>query len=256
MSVIQDALRRKLDEQRTRAASGEPPEPTPAPPQAPPVAQQVIQNETRAARRPRPTQNWERPIERNPRGPQPRDEPRTVQLLLGLILVMLVGAFIGAVMYFLDARNPAVRTESVALPAPQPQPVAPAVAPAAPVVAPAQPQVNVTPQPVVSPAPTPAPVHAAALVAAVPAPAPAPVPVSAPALAATTATGWPVISVGGVLAGSTAKGSSAILNGEWVRVRQKVDGVRLTAVSNEGVTLEYQGESRFVETGTSTDDEE
>jgi hypothetical protein len=86
-------------------------------------------------------------------------------------------------------------------------------------------------------------------VAAPVAPAPAPV------QAASTATGWPLINVGGVLAGSSAKGSSAILNGEWIRVRQKIEGVRLTAVSNEGVTLEFNGESRFVETGNSTDDD-
>ena len=49
MSVIQDALKRKLDEQRTQVTTGERPKPKPAPQQAPPVAQQVIQNENRDA---------------------------------------------------------------------------------------------------------------------------------------------------------------------------------------------------------------
>jgi len=67
---------------------------------------------------------------------------------------------------------------------------------------------------------------------------------------------WPEISVNGVLASPIKKKSSAILNGEMVFFNQKIQGVRLIEVSNDGVHLRYRGKTMALDIGSSTYDEE
>jgi hypothetical protein len=64
---------------------------------------------------------------------------------------------------------------------------------------------------------------------------------------------WPTIRVGGVLTGGRRSRASALLNGEMIKVNYSLNGVRLVSLTEDGVTLEYRGEQRFVETGRSTD---
>ena len=222
MSVIQDALRRKLEEQRRAEDQGPPPrEPVKAPPQTPPLAQQVLQRE-RPAIQPRPS----RPVTPAERyidhGGQPgRSDPWTIRLLVIVILLMLTAGLVGVILF-------AVRSES-------PQVAQPAAPPAAP-----------TPEPATVAAPAP-PVPPPELV-----PEPAPAPVVQPAPVPVDETAWPDIQVGGVMAASVPRTSSAMLNETLTRMNRKIDGVKLVGVTDEGVTLEWQGSRRFVEIGTGT----
>jgi hypothetical protein len=63
---------------------------------------------------------------------------------------------------------------------------------------------------------------------------------------------WPRVEVGGVIAGGSPKNNSAILNGDMIRMNRKIEGVRLVEVKEDGVTLEYGGDQRFVEIGATT----
>lgn len=281
MSVIQDALKRKLDEQQREAAQAPPRSPSVvrASPQAPPVAQQVIENDPRSVPILSPTPIRSRPA--RPAHPAPvsvgsRGDQFTTQLLLGAILFMLVGGFGGAVVYFLQARNQDLRAMSSSAPAPavvqtpgasagqmgaggnlgagtvvppSSDSGAAGVATTAGANAPAGQQPVLDPSTAVTatanagtaPETTPAEVVAAAAGASG---SPAPPPVSE--------SGWPLIHVEGVMASATPSRSSALLNDQMIRVRQRVDGVRLVEVRTEGVLLEFKGETRFVETGTTS----
>lgn len=244
MSVIQDALRRKLDEQKEARAGRPAPAPVSRPrPQAPPVAQQVLENEpystpiaTVGTVRPRAPAASPPP----PPAAAPRDQ-RTVQFLLGAILLMLVAAFGGAVVYFLQVRDQDL-LRAVTSP------------PAGPVGSPVGAEGGGSPGVAVAGGP-----------GAVPAvapdsgsetlPPPAPVAAVEPPVVALAPGAWPLIKVEGVMAGSEPSLSSALLNNEMIRVRHRIEGVRLLEVREEGVLLEYKGKSRFVETGTTTRDE-
>jgi len=227
MSVIQDALQRKLEEQRaakeSRASVGRP---EPQPPQAPPVAQQVFENET--ALNPPPAISQQVSVTRRPVRSDPQ---RTIRLLLVTIIVILTVGLVGAVIYFVDARKnefvqsafPAHDSGNRSSETPQGESNSPDGA------------VNSTPQGVNSGAggSGKASTESARTVA--------------------EATGkWPLVNVGGVIAGGSAGKNSAILNGDMIRVNRKIDGVLLVDVKDEGVTLEYGGDQRFVEIGSTT----
>jgi hypothetical protein len=257
MSVIQDALRRKLDEQQRAATDAPRPSGATRPsPQPPPVAQQVLENDPRSL----PIASVVAPYRRQAReeslSVRPRHDSYSIQLLLGAILFMLVAFFGGAVVHFLQGRNQDLRT----------LPTSPAPAATAPVEPAAT--VNTLQNPPAQPVPTASPPLAATATPGNPAQLPADaIPGAAPAVASTPdapasvaaaplASGWPLIRVEGVLAGATPSRSSALLNDQMIRVRQRIEGVRLLEVRTEGVLLEYQDETRFVQTGTTTEDDE
>ena len=237
MSVIQDALKRKLEEQRAAKEEAPPAPPRrPPPPQAPSVAYQVIQNEA-AAHPPRPAAPPPRVSEARYDTAVARTQQRTIRLLLVSILVLLTAGLVGALLYFLSSRqaewaaaSPGPR-DSARYPAPAPQA---ATAPARPPPAPSLPEEGLT--------------------ATLPTPVPVPPAADAAAEAEGGEPAWPILSVDGVLTGADPGRSSAILNGEMLRVNRRMDGVRLLEVSEEGVRLEFRGEERYVEIGDTTRD--
>lgn len=216
MSVIQDALRRKLDEQRM-GEPAQPAAPVKAPPQTPPLAQQVLQHQRPGPAVRRPAAAPEATVTRPRPAAGRRDDQFTIWLLVTAILVMLTAAFVGALMYFLNAQ-PLRLTATQIQPSPPP-PEATAAATAS----------------------SPGPTDDASASAAEPAPA-----------AKAPEPGWPTIQVGGTLTAGGNQRASAILNGRMVKANRMIDGVRLVGLSEEGVTLEFRGERRFVETGQST----
>ena len=213
MSVIQDALRRKLQEQRA-AKESRVSEVRPEPPllQTPPVAQEVLQNE--ASLNPSP-----RVPERQPASaafhPVQNGRQRVIRLLLATIVVFLTVGLLGAVVYFVDARKEELLRSAASTASPIP------------LVLPLQPTA-VSASGVTGIGPT--------------------------EEAVKTKAEWPRVKVGGVLAGGGSSRSSAILNGDMVRINGKVQRVRLVSVSDDGVTLEFEGRERFVEIGSTTKD--
>jgi len=60
---------------------------------------------------------------------------------------------------------------------------------------------------------------------------------------------WPRVTVNGILAKGTRGRGMAIINNQMMSVNESVEGVRLVEVKGQGVLLEFGGESRFVEIG-------
>ena len=60
---------------------------------------------------------------------------------------------------------------------------------------------------------------------------------------------WPRVTVNGILAKGTRGRGMAIINNQMMSVNETVEGVRLIEVKGQGVLLEFGGESRFVEIG-------
>ncbi|MFH0907239.1 MAG: hypothetical protein V1929_00550 [bacterium] len=60
---------------------------------------------------------------------------------------------------------------------------------------------------------------------------------------------WPRMTVNGILAKGTRGRGMAIINNQMISVNESFDGVRLVEVRGQGVLLEFGGESRFVEIG-------
>ena len=61
---------------------------------------------------------------------------------------------------------------------------------------------------------------------------------------------WPTLSVEGTV--GTGKNGAAMLNGQIIRVGERIQGVTVQAVGKEGVVLEYKGRTRTVRAGGST----
>ncbi len=61
---------------------------------------------------------------------------------------------------------------------------------------------------------------------------------------------WPNLTLDGVV-GSGAQGS-CLINGEIVRVGERVQNVKISAILRDGVELKYRGEKRFLRVGAST----
>ena len=60
---------------------------------------------------------------------------------------------------------------------------------------------------------------------------------------------WPRVTVNGILAKGTRGRGMAIINNQMMSVNESIEGVRLVEVKGQGVLLEFGGESRFVEIG-------
>ena len=62
---------------------------------------------------------------------------------------------------------------------------------------------------------------------------------------------WPVLDVQGIILRRPPYPSTALINGRRLRVGESIEGVRLLAVEEESVRLEYRGEQRVLRIGES-----
>jgi hypothetical protein len=99
-------------------------------------------------------------------------------------------------------------------------------------------------------------------VAAVAAPEPAPVRVVAveaeeaapePRRSKAKAASWPRITVNGILSSSKQGGGAAILNNRMVGANELIEGARVVEVQARGVMMEYKGETRLLLIGQTAD---
>lgn len=116
--------------------------------------------------------------------------------------------------------------------------------------------------PAVEPAPQPVPVAAPEVTAApvaAPAEAPPVAPVAAPAETAQVAAKavlpvvWPKLVVNGLIGGGQSGRSAAMINRQMVEPGVVLEGVRVEAIDKNGVRLSFQGETRLVAVGGSTE---
>ena len=63
---------------------------------------------------------------------------------------------------------------------------------------------------------------------------------------------WPRLNLHGVMAQTMPGQGSAIINGTVVEVGERIDGARLVEVQRNGVLLEFKGNTQFVRVGQST----
>jgi len=63
---------------------------------------------------------------------------------------------------------------------------------------------------------------------------------------------WPTLTVNGIFEGKGANRSSAIINKQIISVGETIEDVKLIAVRNQGVELEYKGKRQFVKNRSST----
>lgn len=141
--------------------------------------------------------------------------------------------------------------ESVATPAAKPS-VAVTEPPA--VAAPAAPA---SVSPAVGTAPKPEPAAAPEVVVAVETPAPAAEPVETPQVEVVEKVVlpvvWPKLEVNGLIGGGQSGRSAAIINRQMVEPGVVLEGVRVDAIERNGVRLSFQGETRLVAVGGTTE---
>lgn len=261
MSVIQEALRRKMAEQRARdEEAGRPAEPPPSDSggYAPPVL-----NERSARTRSAPSRGEAfAPARRREEAAEARrDGPAVTPIWMVVLLLAFAGV---AVLWLqtqrdLEARRTALEAghaESAPRVDPTPLPPRSTSASPAPPEAPAPVSAPVAPAPIARPAPT-----VAVAAPAVSAPAPVAAAAEAPAsrrgpVAArqdtVTRDDWPRIELVGILSGGGGRRSTAILNGSLVMIDAQIEGVTLAEVSEEGVYLEFMGDRQFIRIGEHT----
>lgn len=63
---------------------------------------------------------------------------------------------------------------------------------------------------------------------------------------------WPILVLSGMVAGSTPEQTSAILNGNLVATRERIEGAVLIEIRNDGVVLEFDRTRKFIRVGEST----
>jgi hypothetical protein len=61
---------------------------------------------------------------------------------------------------------------------------------------------------------------------------------------------WPYLTINGVL--GEGKTGSAVINNEIVGVDETIQDVKVVSIGNQGVQLEYMGETMFLKVGNST----
>lgn len=257
MSVIQEALRRKMAEQRARDEEAGKSSPTPAPDSGgyvPPVL------DTRRARaQPAPSRGEAFAPARRQEAPEARRNGPAVTPVWMLVVLL---AFAGVALLWLQTQRD-VEARRVALEAghaesaprvdPTPLPprsASPSVAPTAEAAAP-----TARPVPTGATVPSsssPAPIPAVAPVAAAPEDSPPPRGPVAARQVTVTRDDWPRIELVGILSGGGGRRSTAILNGSLVMIDAQIEGVTLAEVSEEGVYLEFMGDRQFIRIGEHT----
>lgn len=119
---------------------------------------------------------------------------------------------------------------------PVPPPAAAAASPEVPAAPPAAPAVSATP---VAPATTAAPA------------APSASPTNA--VSAKAPVVWPRLAVSGVIGSTKAGRGTVLINNQMVAVGESIEGAKVLAVTKQGVTLTYSGETRTLSVGTATE---
>ncbi len=262
MSVIQEALRRKMAEQQARDEEAGRPvskQASEAGGYAPPVLDARAPRSHASA--PRQNAAFSPTRSREETAPR-RDGPAVIPILMVIVLLAFAGV---SLLWLQTQRDIEARRRSFE----EGPPSAPVRAEAAPArtPAPARPEQRpVAQQPApASPAPTPAPTPA-------PEPSSAPLMTPAPTVAATpsppatdrprgpvaarqesvTRDDWPRIELVGILSGGANRRNTAILNGSLVMVDAQIEGVTLAEVTEEGVYLEFMGDRQFIRIGEHT----
>lgn len=205
--------------------------------------------------------------------PPPAPSPRPSRGHPGVWILLLILLFVvsGAALWYLD---PSFFVREKKPPSPSPAPLArpentaeemlavsTPPAPDPPVAAAAPPAIgSAAPVTVVEPAPPPPapPVEPAPPVSVEKAPVAAPAapsgrqPPGEKPKEEAKATRWPAIKLTGVMVGHGEKSKgSAFLNGAFVEVGDRIEGVRLVEVDAKGVRLEFQGEKKYLRLGQS-----
>jgi hypothetical protein len=256
MSLIQEALKRKDDEN-----AGVPPKAIPViPPVVPPVVPLPVAKPTEI-----PMKVSIPPAKEKPGGAW------SVLLVSMLVITTLVLVAVGLMLWKItqggqQASKVNVAIESPAQPVAVPEPVVAAVpepvrAPPPPVLKPVEPAIQAAP---VAKAAGPAPIAGEPVVFSIstgvvkegatekkPAPAEVSVvPVSRPMVSQSL---WPTLKVVGVMAPrSAAQSASAIIDGNLVESGDEIRGVRVRAVDKTGVWFEFRSQTQFVRVGQTT----
>jgi hypothetical protein len=81
---------------------------------------------------------------------------------------------------------------------------------------------------------------------------------ASPSTAGTTTPGatepaieWPLLSLSGIV--GRGENGAAIISGRVLGVGETIDGVELIRIERQGVTLKYEGRTRFLKVGRQTD---
>lgn len=236
MSVIQEALRRKMAEQaerRGQAQAGEQPPAATSYPTASPDARQNAASETPRPASPPSTY----PESRNPVVARTGPAERPMSWFVLLFLFLLAGG--AALLFFVQSRETG---GAVTVSVPQPshdtgQPVLPRSSSqpmdaeeselvAVETVAESQPEDDMA---------NPEPSRAVAA-----------------KQDTVTRDDWPKVELMGILAGGEDERSTAILNGALVMLNAEIDGVTLADVGEDGVYLEFRGDRQYIRIGEFT----
>ncbi len=262
MSLIQEALKRKMEEKGGAAPAASPP-PPPAALATPPPALASI---------PAPV-----PVPSGMTVREPAPDRGNVVKIVGMVGAILVMVSLAGVLIFMAVKSWSNKDSSPTQAAPSVKPLSVVSTPAAaPIPPPGQGQAA---SPVASISdrvadmkgkvldsqnegaeitggrpPEPAPLAAPVAAAAPPPPRAEPAPAfgaggGTPVIQAQEFSLWPRVTVNGILAKGTKGRGMAIINNQMMSVNESVEGVRLVEVKGQGVLLEFGGESRFVEIG-------
>lgn len=252
MSLIQEALRRQREEGSTddrpkAPASVTAPAPvaarTTGPSRPPPLPSSTATGTA-------PAQAASVPVVVPEPAGEPRQRPWLALAAIVFVVLILTAGGIWLLLFALSQWHQAQKSQTLAT-----QPAAAVEAPVA-AVTPVQPVAALPGPGPVAPAPTPPPSVGPTPEAppATPPPVgikPAPPADIAPAPAPTDVTPWPALRVTGVV-GKGLRGAATI-NNRIVVVGETVEGVEVLAVGEYGAKLEYNGETRFVKVGSSTE---
>ena len=256
MSLIQEALRRQQEDMDDNSGATPPPAtpavPEPSPQEAPTIARKTPVNAAPPdldTSTPPPVQDPPTVETEEPPPPPPEDMEDADDAVAapakdkpGMKVAMLIGGVVICLALGVWAITFAVKTWMTPSTVVADGPADPSVAP------PAEPT-NVVDVPVVA-ADDPAPVVDVPPTADTPDPVVAQVP-EIPAVIEKEPVIWPLLILNG-LVGKGAQGA-IMVNNEIIGVDESIEDVRVVSISKQGATLEFQGETKFVKVGGSTD---
>lgn len=68
-------------------------------------------------------------------------------------------------------------------------------------------------------------------------------------VAASPTVKWPALKLTGILRGVGTEESTALINGKMIRIGQEVEGVKLVEIQSDGIILKYGSENKFLRIG-------
>jgi hypothetical protein len=246
MSLIQEALKRQQEDAEKHATESPPPvqSPATAEPGSERVSVRRSAGSAQTENQPPAGQQGPPPLPGEVLEAGPVKRNRAALLGIAAVILLVIGGGVWLALFFMKPKNAAQPppTTSTTLPA--------SVAGSTPTVEPA---VTAPPPVVVSVTP---PVETVAVVTATePTPSgtkietaatpPPPAHVAPPAPVV-----WPSLMLSGVM-GRGSRGAVRI-NNEIVTINDTIQGVKLIAIGNQGVELEYMGERKILKVGSST----